>query len=89
MVGPFHVLSRFVLESVLFGGDAALQEAGANRHGQGCYGADGRAEVDALSEGFVGGVQERALDSDWLLIGDAARSREIRTTASSQQLDGG
>jgi hypothetical protein len=41
-------LFRFVLESVPFAGDAAQQEGGANRHGQGCYGADDKAEVDAL-----------------------------------------
>jgi hypothetical protein len=31
-------------------------------HGQSCYGADGSADVDALSEGFAGGVKELALD---------------------------
>ena len=39
-----------------------------------CYGADGSAEVDALSAGFAGGVKELALDSDWLLLRDADRS---------------
>ena len=72
MVDPFLVLSRFVLESVPFGGHAAQQEGGANRHCQGCC----SAEMDASSEGFAGGVKELALDSDWWLIGDADRSGE-------------
>ena len=63
-------------ESVPFGGDAAQQEGGAKSPWPGCYGADGSAEVDALSEGFAGGVKELALDSDWLLLGDADRSGE-------------
>jgi hypothetical protein len=63
-------------ESVPFGGDAAQQEGGANCHGRGCYGADGSAEVDGLSEGFAGGVKELAVDSDWLLLGDTDRSGE-------------
>jgi hypothetical protein len=71
MVGPFLVLSRFVLASVPVGGDPAQQEGGANRHDQGCSGADGSAEVDALSEDFAGGVKELALDSEWLLLGNS------------------
>ena len=59
------------------GGDAAHQEGGANRHGQGFYGAAGSVEVDALSERFQGGVKELALDSDCLLLGTLIASARV------------
>jgi hypothetical protein len=60
MVGPFLVLSRFVLEPVPFGGGAAQQEGGANRHGQCRYGADGSAEVNTLSDRLLLGDPDRS-----------------------------
>jgi hypothetical protein len=60
MIGPFLVLPRFVLEPVPFGGGSAQQEGCANRHGQGCYGADGSAEVNTLSDRLLLGDPDRS-----------------------------
>jgi hypothetical protein len=46
--------------AVPFGGGAAQQEGGANRHGQCRYGADGSAEVNALSDRLLLGDPDRS-----------------------------